>query len=52
MSLNHHEVVLTFTWGTSEAVKRDWCVEIQIQATPTCEVWCEYIFRQRRKNEI
>jgi hypothetical protein len=50
MSLNHHEVVLTFTWGTSEAVKGTGVGRNpNTGATPTCEVWCEYIFLD--KNE-
>ena len=50
MSLNHHEVVLTFTWGSSEAVKGTGVGrKPNTGATPTCEVWCEYIFLD--KNE-
>ena len=39
IALQYHEVKLKFTWGTGDAASRD-----TAGATPTCEVWVDYIY--------
>ena len=39
IALQYHEVKLKFTWGVTSDVSRN-----SSGATPTCEVWCDYIY--------
>ena len=39
IALQYHEVKVKFTWGTGDEASRD-----TSGATPTCEVWADYIY--------
>jgi len=44
IALQYHEVKMKFTWGSATATDGTGVGRDNTAATPTCEVWCDYIY--------